>query len=183
MGNFASACGEGPVRQELMTSYRHSTPRPRMRRVRGGFIDVSNHERIRAMEYPKNAFVNARRLTADEATVLRLRSLSPAPVLEDWQRILYQAADILEHLGWCRNTLERGNRHCAVGAIIAAYNRGDVRCEGFTESVVLHKRALHWIIDKVESRLDRIGLMDWNDSFAKSGKNVAALLRASASEG
>jgi hypothetical protein len=122
------------------------------------------------MEYPTNAFANARPLTEAESTALRLRCLSPVPAPDDCQRILYQAADILEHLGWCRNALERGNRHCAVGAIIAAFNQGDVQCEGFTDSVVLQDPTVLWIIDRVESGLDRIGLMDWNDSLAKSAK-------------
>jgi hypothetical protein len=123
--------------------------------------------------------VNGRQVTEDEATTLRLPSLKPTPALEDWQRILYQAADILEHMGWCRGELKRGPRHCAVGAIIAAYQQGDVQWD---EGDLWREPTLECVIHKVQRYLNH-SLMDWNDSMAKSGRNVAAVLRASAIQG
>ena len=53
------------------------------------------------------AFVNERLLGDDEAKLERLRNFyrGLAPVRDDWQHILYQAADILDHFGWCRGAL------------------------------------------------------------------------------
>jgi hypothetical protein len=134
------------------------------------------------------AFVNERLLGEDEAKLERLRNFYrgiPPAREEDWRRVLYQAADILEHLGWCRVALERDDEHCAIGAIIAAYNWGDV-CDDHANSVFLRDPAVQSIIDKVEAHLNRrkngkeMCLIEWNDSVAKSGRKVAALLRAAA---
>jgi hypothetical protein len=123
-----------------------------------------------------------RRLTDDEAIALKLREIGFLRKLEDWQRVLYRAADILEHLGWCRGDLERGNRHCAVGAIIAASNEGDVLSERFAASVLLRKRAVQGAINKVQNYLGR-SLMEWNDGAARNGKEVASVMRSCATGG
>ena len=81
---------------------------------------VCSRERTRTCSI---SFVNERLLTEDEAKVERLRNFyrNRPPVFEnDWRRVLHQAADILDHLGWCRGALERDAHYCAVGAIIAA---------------------------------------------------------------
>jgi hypothetical protein len=140
------------------------------------------------MPHLQLAFVNEHLLANDEAKLERLRNFyrGRKPVREeDWRRVLRQAADILEHLGWCRIALERDDEHCAVGAIIAAYNWGDA-CDDHADSIFLRDPAVQSIIGKVECHLSRlqegdaISLMDWNDSVAKSGKQVAKLLRAAA---
>jgi len=117
---------------------------------------------------------------------MRLRSFYGLPTQEEWRRCLHQAADILEHRGWCRSTLERGERHCAVGAILAAYNEGDVRYKGLGSSILLQTPAVKWMVGKVNSCLGlgmgskESSVMVWNDSIAENGKEVAALLRAAA---
>jgi hypothetical protein len=131
------------------------------------------------MEHPRNVFVNARLVSRREATDLNLLDVGTRHVREDWRCILYQAADILEHLGWCRDALEQGNRHCAVGAIIAAYNHGDVKCKDLTESVFLDDPQVERVIEKVQRQLHG-SLMDWNDTTARSARGVAALLRTTA---
>jgi hypothetical protein len=138
------------------------------------------------MQHVRLAFVNARLLAEDEAKALKLRSLYRAPPQEEWRRSLYQAADILENLGWCRSSLERGRRHCAVGAILAAFNEGEVEEEGTADSGLLQEPGVKWMVDRVTSHLAHLtdsgalGLMGWNDSDARSGKEVAALLRTAA---
>jgi hypothetical protein len=129
------------------------------------------------MEYPKNAFAIARPLTAAETVALRMRprSFVPSPEVKGWRDILYQAADIIEHVGWCRRTLTRRSRHCAVGAIIAACNRGDVPSR-FADLNFATKRDVHLIIRRVQLSLHQ-DLARWNDNNAKSGRHVAALLR------
>jgi hypothetical protein len=140
------------------------------------------------MQHVRLAFVNERLLADDEVKALRLRSLYRAPQQEEWRRALYQAADILEHLGWCRSTLERGRRHCALGAILAAYNQGDVEYQGAAASDLLCEAGVKWMVGKVTSQLTHLtdlserGLMGWNDNVAKDGKEVAALLRAAAAQ-
>jgi hypothetical protein len=131
------------------------------------------------MQHLRLAFVNERLLAEEEAKLEMLRSYYRAPV-EGWRSILFQAADILDHLGWCRTTLERGERHCAVGAIIAAYNEGDVPSEFFARSAIAREPVLRMIIGKVERQLNRPDVMRWNDTRARSGKEVAELLRAAA---
>jgi hypothetical protein len=142
----------------------------------------------RTMPHLQLAFVNERLLAEDEAKLERLRNFyrGRPPVRDDWQHILYQAADILDHFGWCRGALERDDQHCAIGAIIAAYNQGEVRCEDHADSVFLRDCVVQSIIGKVESHLNRLGdgdemsLMAWNDSVARSRKKVVGLLRAAA---
>jgi hypothetical protein len=141
------------------------------------------------MQHLQLAFVNERPLADDEAKLERLRNFYrgiPPAREEDWRQVLYQAADILDHLGWCRVALERDDEHCAIGAIIAAYNWGDV-CDDHANSAFLRDPAVQSIIDKVETHLNRLGkngkemcLIEWNDSVAKGRKQVAKLLRATA---
>jgi hypothetical protein len=142
------------------------------------------------MQHVQLAFANERLLAEDEAKLERLRNFyrGRPPVRDDWHHILYQAADILDHLGWCRGALERDEQHCAIGAIIAAYNQGEVLCQDYADSVFLRDPVVQSIISKVESRLrrpkdgDEISLMDWNDSVARSRKKVVGLLRAAAAQ-
>jgi hypothetical protein len=137
------------------------------------------------------AFVNERLLADDAAKLERLRNFyrNRPPVFEnDWRRVLHQAADILDHLGWCRGALERDAHYCAVGAIIAAYSHGDLGCEDYANSMLLRVPMVQDIIGKVETCLhrkresDSEDLMDWNDAVARSGKQVAALLRRTVSQ-
>jgi hypothetical protein len=138
------------------------------------------------MPHLQLAFVNERQLAEDEGKVLRLRNLYRATAEEEWRRALYQAADILEHLGWCRGSLERGRRHCAVGAILAAFNEGEVQYEGSAKSGLLQEPGVKWMLGKVTNHLVRLtdtsalSLMTWNDGVAEDGNEVAALLRAAA---
>src|SRR5215475_5425435 len=129
------------------------------------------------MQHIRLACEDIRPMTADEATALGLPCLSPASVLEDWQHVLYRAADILDHLGWCRGVLKFGSRHCAVGAIIAASRNGEVPRDDCLESFLLVHPALQRIIFKVETYLIQADVMTWNDKHAPSGEDVAAALR------
>jgi hypothetical protein len=146
--------------------------------------NVRNNERIITMQHVRLAFVNTRLLADDETKALRLRSFYAMPAQEEWRRCLYQAADILEHFGWCRSTLERGKRHCAIGAILAAYNEGDV--DHTNSDIQPPAPAVKWMVGRVTRCLGQgtlagaTGIMAWNDSVAKDGKEVAALLRAAA---
>jgi hypothetical protein len=103
---------------------------------------------------------------------------------EQAAQVLYQAADVLEHLGWCGRALERDEQRCAVGAIVAASNQGDIGSEDYANSFSLRDCAVKSIIGTVESRLnglkegDEISLMDWNDSATRSRQKVVGLLRS-----
>jgi hypothetical protein len=148
-------------------------------------IALSKKRRELGMQHVQVAFANARLLADDEPEALRLRSLCRTSTPEEWRRTLFQAADILDHLGWCRGTLTRGARHCAVGAILAAYSEGGVKPPRYANSVLLLREpALEWLVGKVTSHLSHLtdssaaGVMAWNDKMAKDGKEVAELLRA-----
>jgi len=137
------------------------------------------------MQHVRVAFENARLLADEEAEALRLRSLYRTSTPEEWRRTLFQAADILDHFGWCRGTLNRGARHCAVGAILAAYSEGGVRAPRYANSMLLLREpALERLVDRVTSHLGHLadasaaGVMAWNDKIARDGKEVAELLRA-----
>jgi hypothetical protein len=132
------------------------------------------------MQHVSLAAVKGRRVTQDEATVLRLPASRSVPGLEDWQRVLFQAADILDHFGWCRNSLERGPRYCVIGAIVAANTKGEVPKEYGAEKLLLQEPAFRCLIGKVQRYPSHPELMHWNDKIAKSGKQVAATLRAAA---
>jgi hypothetical protein len=131
------------------------------------------------------AVVNERVLTEDEAQLETVRDLYRdfPPACDDWRAVLYQAADIVDHFGWCRGALERQSRYCAAGAIIAAYSRGEMRCEAPAESIWLYLPLVQNIIGKVEAYLnrkqdpDRESLIGWNDGVARNSKQVSALLR------
>ena len=123
---------------------------------------------------------NARPVTNEEATTLRLPGRRPSSAPENWRSILHRAADILENLGWCRRTLRHGAGYCAAGAIIAAVNKGEVPQDECLESFLLAKPAAQWIIIKVESYLKEPDIKRWNDNRARSSDEVAAALRAAA---
>jgi hypothetical protein len=132
--------------------------------------------------------VPVRPVTPEEATTLRLPVTKSPPELDEWRRILFQAADILDHFGWCRQALEFEHRHCAIGAILAAYHYGEDRYAGSIHSNFLREPALRWIAQKVTSYLWRLGesgergVMAWNDHIAGDGEEVARMLRAVAAE-
>jgi hypothetical protein len=137
------------------------------------------------MQHIRMETVQGRRVSHDEAIVLRLIEPRPPTELEEWRRVLHQAADILEHLGWCRGTLERRQRHCAVGAIVAAYNKGEESRDG--EDAFLRSPALQLIFGRVASLLGftagsdvHADLMGWNDCLASGRKEVISVLRAAA---
>jgi hypothetical protein len=130
------------------------------------------------MQHVRLAFVNHRLLSDDEAEALRLRNFVGLPAQEEWRRSLHQAADIIENLGWCRGALRDGTRHCAVGAIIAAFNKGEIPQSGCLESFLLAKPNVQWFIFKVESYLKQSDLMCWNDRRATGSKEVVSVLRA-----
>jgi hypothetical protein len=137
------------------------------------------------------ASVNERQLGEDEAKLEILRSVYRGRVaVDDWRRILYQAADIIEHVGWCRGALQRETGLCATGAIVTAYSQGEARCKDEVDSDWLRIPMVREIIGKVETYLngkqasdDEECLIGWNDSIAKNRKQVAALLRRAAAQG
>jgi hypothetical protein len=152
---------------------------------------IGAHSRkVEVMTRVSLGLVNERVLTEDEAQFETVRALYyhclPAPV--DWRTVLYQAADIVDHLGWCRGALERDGRYCAAGAIIAAYSRGEMRCEAPADSDWLCIPTVQKIIGKVEDYLnrkrdlDRESLIGWNDDVARNRKQVSALLRRAAAQ-
>jgi hypothetical protein len=63
------------------------------------------------MQHVRLAAVHCRQVTQDEATTLRLPALKSAPELEEWRLILFQAADNLDHFGWCRGSPARSRQH------------------------------------------------------------------------
>jgi hypothetical protein len=134
------------------------------------------------MQHVRFDCVDGRLITANEGTSLKLHELRFAASLEEWRRILFRAADIIDHLGWCRGMMRHGTDYCAVGAIIAAFNKGEIPEEECLDSFLLAKPAVQWIIFKVESYLIEPYLMSWNDRRARSAGQVASLLRAVASQ-
>lgn len=132
------------------------------------------------MQHARFAAIKGRRVTKDEAIALRLPVPPAVPGLEDWQRVLFQAADILDHFGWCRHALESGTRHCAIGSILAAYTEGEVPKKYVAGKTLLEKPAVHCLIGKVQRYPNHPELMHWNDNIAKSRKQVTAALRAAA---
>jgi hypothetical protein len=132
------------------------------------------------MQHFRLACETGRPMTSDEATALRLPPLNTMPELEPWRTTLHQAADIIENLGWCRGALRHGTRYCAVGAIIAAYNKGEIPRRGCLESFLLANPDVQWTIVKVESYLKERELAGWNDWSATGGKEVISVFRAAA---
>ena len=140
------------------------------------------------MPHLQLAFVNERMLAIDEIKLEGLRNFyrNRPPKIDDWRSILYQAADIIDHLGWCRVALEYDTRHCAVGAIIAAYSQGNPERQGGIDHIFRRVTMVQEIVEKVENCLRRTPgadgecLMSWNDGVAKSGRQVATLLRRTA---
>jgi len=130
------------------------------------------------MQHFRLAYEKASLVTKVEASTLGLPGLSPRRAVEDWRTILHQAADLIENLGWCRGALRHGPRYCAVGAIIAACNRGEIPEDECLGSFLLAKPNAQWLIMKVESYLNQPDLMSWNDRRARSDTEVVSVLRA-----
>ena len=95
---------------------------------------------------------------------------APLPV-EEWRRILFRAADILDHVGWITHAFRSKDGYCAVGAIAAAAH-GDRRNKNQALRIVnRHLQPTH------------LGLISWNDTYGRSAAEVIALLREVATRG
>lgn len=81
------------------------------------------------------------------------------------------AADLLATNGWCRGTYDKGDRHCAVGAIVAVTSDRGWRFA-----------TLKALSDYVEHRAPEFGdVTDWNDA-QRDKRKVIRWMRACANE-
>lgn len=94
--------------------------------------------------------------------------------LEPWQKILLDAADILEKKGWVRSHYHHAGRSCAIGAIAIATSGN---ANGTHIGTVAGKTAVGELMDYIGN------IPYWNDHVAKDGKEVIATLRAVATKG
>jgi hypothetical protein len=103
--------------------------------------------------------------------------------LEPWQRILLDAATIIEEKGWTRGSYTDGTGYCALGALRIA--SGMHVTQSYSTNQLRHNypdywKAAHVLSDNITSCGDTgIGIPCWNDS--QSNKNaVIAKLRETA---
>lgn len=101
-----------------------------------------------------------------------------APQLEPWQKILLDAAEILEKNGWCRgHYVAPDGRHCAVGALNIAAGV----LVGYSPPVKLDVNgSRRMAMEKLMHQVKCNCVENWNDGYAKSGKAVITAFRAAA---
>lgn len=80
-----------------------------------------------------------------------------------WQQLLLDAADLIEHEGWCQETTSYNGPHCALGAILAA--------RGEQGTHVAHVAEAHLFA--------AVGaIVHWNDQPERTATEVVATLQA-----
>jgi hypothetical protein len=105
----------------------------------------------------------------------------PADIkLKPWQEVLLKAADIIEQKGWTQGEFQKSGRHCAVGAINMA--TGGTPLSARQPEIAY--QATHMLLKFLnETTLEgsRIGsVMSWNDSYAKTRKEILKAFRGAA---
>lgn len=94
--------------------------------------------------------------------------------IEPWQKILLDAANILEEKGWIQRERSRGTNYCMLGAIeVATYGR--IRC--FLRSWDDHDPVLREAVNHVQNSLDGLAPWIWNDAESRTKEQVIAKLR------
>lgn len=95
------------------------------------------------------------------------------PKLEEWQRVLLRAADLIEHCGWTRAELEDRRGFCALGAILMAM-MGRLRLRTIDEAERFNTIVARTGFDHPN------GLARWNDRDCCSAEQLVGLLRTRA---
>jgi hypothetical protein len=95
------------------------------------------------------------------------------------KEILIKSADLIETGGWIRGEFEKGNKHCLVGAICKI-------ATGDPYSSNSNAQKAYECISKYLASKNILphgtGLTYYNDTMAKSGKEVVRVLRNAAEE-
>jgi hypothetical protein len=106
---------------------------------------------------------------------------SPTETLDVWRKILLGAADLIDKKGWIQGAFERSTGFCIIGAMTrAATDLGlsDTRSHFFTfsQSMVVRNTDFETAHEHVFVELGNLSPMGWNDTVAKSKKEVVNLL-------
>jgi|SRR5882757_3992906 len=102
---------------------------------------------------------------------------SPSKVeLQDWQKILLIAADILEREGWIQHKAISNHGHCMAAALWKAGSGGDT-----TKHALSPKEEEVYMMAR-EKLLATIGgsIIIWNDHSGRTKKQVVAKLKEAA---
>lgn len=103
-----------------------------------------------------------------------------APQLEPWQKLLLDAAALIEKKGWCRDNFYNRGRYCAIGALNVV--SGFEACDPLRLTPA-RKKAEAKLKGYLKLGDDHMAVEYWNDDHAKSGKAVVAALRGAAKIG
>lgn len=91
----------------------------------------------------------------------------PVHLLEQWQRGLLRAADLIERDGWCQRFANKNGRYCLFGAISMA--------AGVFDACAL--------TDRVSRYLGVPSAISWNDAPCRTKEEAIRALRGCALEG
>ncbi len=94
--------------------------------------------------------------------------------IESWQKVLLDAADLIEHGGWIRHHYQQDGRYCMMGAINEVI---DLNKKGYCSDEVAWNKAVHSLVIRIGS------ITRWNDNVAKNQDEVIHMLRKVAKEG
>lgn len=106
----------------------------------------------------------------------------PAKPIDDVSRVLYQAADIISHMGLCKGqATDKWSRHCAGGAIVEAALKGRYGplvniFSPFSES------AIKLALGRLRRTIGTHAFASWNDDPERTEAEVVAALRRAALE-
>jgi len=93
--------------------------------------------------------------------------------IDEAGKILLEAADYIERLGWCQGVHENGQGEvCAMGAICHCYRGGDLTRRRQNGDLV----AIH----RLQNYVGPSYVGDWNDASGRTKDQVVAALRAAA---
>ena len=91
-----------------------------------------------------------------------------ARIVNEWQQILLDAANLLEAEGWCQHTLmDKENRRCILGAIYYQSCSQSLQIEA-------HSRMVKYLGCDVDI---------WNDAPGRTKEEAVAALRSAAMQG
>ena len=94
--------------------------------------------------------------------------------LEEWQRILFQAADLIDHLGLAQHTLEDlDGRLCLTGAMMTAGRNGVLH------SYLKDDADLGKAINAMQAR-HNLSMVGWNNEPGRTDEEVVKDLREAA---
>jgi hypothetical protein len=93
--------------------------------------------------------------------------------LQDWQKVLLDAAELLETEGWIKGSMQNQHGFCMIGAVMAAANQPII-------VFAIAKGPAGEALDQLKIKTNDSTIWGWNDHPERTKQEVIDMLRETA---